>query len=164
MRNGGNLFFALMYKDSNILEKTVDLLKNNFGSIVSKSPEYDFNFTDYYEKEFGTNLKKTIIILNKKINKNDLAEIKIKITEIEKNNSSDGKRKINIDPGYVNDKEVVLASFKKKDFKEDLGNGVYAHKVLEFDNLAHGKVKEFWHTFRDYREEKVKKFFTSSYF
>ena len=148
------LFFALMYKDNNILENTISLLKNNYGEIKNKSSEYDFNFTDYYEKEFGTNLKKTIIIFDKKINKNDLVEIKNKITEIEKEFSVDGKRTVNIDPGYVNNKEVVLATFKKKDFKEDLGNGVYAHKVLEFN----GEVKEFWHTFRDYREKKIKDF------
>ena len=159
MDGNGKLFFALMYKNKEILEKTIDLLKNNFGGIVSKSPGYDFNFTDYYEKEFGTNLKKTIIILDKKINKNDLTEIKIKITEIEKNHSSDGKRTINIDPGYVNDKEVVLASFKKKDFKEDLGDGVYAHKVLEFEN---GEVKSFFHTFADYKSKLVQEFFLKS--
>lgn len=155
----GNLFFALMYKDSNILEKTIDLLKNNFGSIASKSPEYDFDFTDYYEKEFGNNLKKIIIIFSKEINKKDLAEIKIKITEIEKKYSSEGKRRINIDPGYVNNKEVVLASFRKKSVKEDLGKGIYAHKVLEFDN---GKVKEFWHTFQDYKSKLVQEFFLSN--
>jgi len=149
------LFFALMYKDNNILEKTINLLKNNFGDIIKKSEEYNFNFTDYYEKEFGNDLKKIIIIFDKKINKKDLIEIKNKITEIEKEFSADGKRKINIDPGYIDDKEVILASFKKKDFKENLGNGVYAHKVLEF---VDGKVKEFWHTFPDYREEKLKKF------
>lgn len=155
----GNLFFALMYKDSNILEKIIDLLKNNFGSIASKSPEYDFDFTDYYEKEFGNDLKKIIIIFSKEINKTDLAEIKIKITEIEKKYSSEGKRRINIDPGYINDKEIVLASFRKKSVKEDLGNGVYAHKVLEFDN---GKVKEFWHTFQDYKSKLVQEFFLSN--
>lgn len=151
----GNLIFALMYKDNKILEKTTGELKNNFGDIIDKSLEYDFNFTDYYEKEFGSNLKKTMIIFNKKINKNDLIEIKNKTAEIEKKHSANGKRTINIDPGYINKKELVLASFKGRDFKESLGNGVYAHKVLEFDN---GKAKEFLHTFPDYREKGVKEF------
>ena len=57
---------------------------------------------------------------------------------------------------FINNKEVILASFKKKDFKEDLGNGVYAHKVLEFDN---GKAEEFWHTFPDYKSRLVEEFF-----
>jgi hypothetical protein len=155
MENSGNLLFALMYKDKAVLEKTINKLKDDFGGILKKSPEYDFNFTNYYEKESGTNLKKIIIVFNKKISKDDLVEIKNKITEIEKGFSVYGKRTVNIDPGYVNDKEVVLATFKKKDFKEELGNGVYAHKVLEF---ADGKVKEFWNTFPDYKEKRIKDF------
>jgi len=157
MNNNGNLFFALMYKDNEILKKAIN--ENDFGDIVAKSEEFDFNFTDYYEKEFGSNLKKTIIIFNKKIIKKDLVDIKKFTTTIEKKYSVNNKRQINIDPGYVDDKEVVLASFKKKDFKEDLGDGVYAHKVLEFEN---GKVKDFWHTFMDYKEEWIKNIFMNS--
>tara|TARA_B100000315_G_C14471873_1_gene538748 strand:+ start:573 stop:1055 length:483 start_codon:yes stop_codon:yes gene_type:complete len=148
------LFFALMYNNNEILEKTINEL--NFGAILSKSPEYDFNFTDHYENEFGSELKKTIIIFNNNIQKNNLIKIKNTITEIEKNNSVGNKRKINVDPGYVNDKEVVLASFKKKRFKDDLGDGVYAHKVLEFKD---GEVKDFFHTFADFKSKLVKEFF-----
>lgn len=155
-----HLFFALMYKDKDILEKTIGELKNNFGDVVSKSSEYDFNFTSYYEKEFGMNLKKMIAIFDKKINKIDLVEIKNKITEIEKRFSVGNKRRINIDPGYVNNKEVVLASFKKKDFKEDLGNNVFAHKVLEFED---GNVNDFFHTFDDYKEKRIKDFFIGNF-
>jgi hypothetical protein len=150
-----HLFFALMYKDKEILEKTITELKNNYGDVVSKSSEYDFDFTDHYEEEFGNNLKKTIILFNKKINNEGLKNIKLKIKGIETKFSINNKRKINIDPGYVNDKKVVLASFKKKRFKDDLGNNVFAHKVLELDN---GKVKDFFHTFPDFKQEKLQKF------
>ncbi|MBU90714.1 hypothetical protein CMO94_04165 [Candidatus Woesearchaeota archaeon] len=151
------LFFALMYNNNEILKKTINKL--NFGAILSKSPEYDFDFTDHYENEFGSDLKKTIIIFNNNIQKNNLIKIKNKINEIEKDYSADGKRTINIDPGYVNDKEVVLASFKKKRFKENLGDGVFAHKVLEFED---GKVKEFFHTFPDFKSKLVKEFFLNN--
>jgi len=152
------LFFAIMFKDYKILEESIDDLKNNFGSIISKCSEYDFNYTDYYEKEFGSNLKKIIIIFDKKIIEKDLIEIKNKTAEIEKKYSVGGKRKINIDPGYFNDKEVILASYKRKDFKKDLGEGVFIHKVLEFDN---GKVKEFFHTFPDFKSKLLQEYFLS---
>ena len=155
---GNYLFFALMYNNNEKLEKTINDLKNNYGNIISRSQEYDFNFTNYYEKEFGNNLKKTIIIFNKKISKKDLVEIKNKITNIEKNYSVDGKRQINIDPGYVNIKEIVLASFKGKDFKEKLNNNVFLHKVLEIEN---GQIKDFFHTFPDFKSKLVQEFFLS---
>lgn len=150
------LFFALMYKDNEILENTINDLKNNFGNTISKSSEYDFNFTDYYEEEFGNNLKKIIIVFDNKINKENLVEIKNKTADIEKNYSIENKRKINIDPGYVNNKEIVLASFKNKDFKEDIGEGVYAHKVLGIEN---GKITSSFHTFPDFKNELVQNFF-----
>ena len=151
------LFFAIMFKDKEILTNVINELKNNFGNIVSKSPEYDFNFSSHYEDEFGSNLKKTIIVFDNKISKDNLADIKIICSQIEKEFcSDDDKRAANIDPGYFNDKEVVLASFKRKRFKESLDNGVFAHKVLEFEN---GRVNDFFHTFADFKSDTVKDFF-----
>ena len=153
------LFFAIMFKDKEILTNVINELKNNFGNIVSKSPEYDFNFSSHYEDEFGSNLKKTIVVFDNKISKDNLADIKIICSQIEKEFcSDDDKRAANIDPGYFNDKEVVLASFKRKRFKENLDNGVFAHKVLEFGN---GRVNDFFHTFADFKSNTVKEFFIS---
>lgn len=147
-----------MFKDEDTLNKTIRDLEKNFGNIVDKTRVYDFNFTDYYEREFGNNLKKIIIVYNEKIDKKNLITIKNKIAKIEKNYSVENKRKINIDPGYVNNKEVVLASFKNRDFKEDIGEGIYAHKVLEFKD---GQIKEFFHTFPDFKNKLVQDFFLS---
>ena len=60
---GGKLFFALMYKDKSVFEKAVQLLKDDFGAILSSSAEYGFYFTDYYKEEFGTDLKKMLTYL-----------------------------------------------------------------------------------------------------
>ena len=153
----GKLFFAMMYKDKGIFEKAVEYLKDDFGAMLSSSAEYDFNFTDYYKEEFGTDLKKTLIVFDKIINDEDLAEIKIISSHVEDEFCSDGnKRAINIDPGYFNDKGVVLASFKGKDFKDCIEGDVFAHKVLGFDN---GTIKDFFHTFPDFKSSIVKDFF-----
>ena len=155
--DSGKLFFALMYKDKDVFEKAVERLKEDFGAILSNSAEYNFDFTDYYREEFGSNLKKILIAFNKLINMRDLDEIKIISSQIEGEFcNDDNKRVINIDPGYFNEKGVVLASFKGKDFKESLGEDVFAHKVLEFNN---GNIKDFYHTFPDFKSSIVKDFF-----
>lgn len=144
-----------MFSDREIYGKCLNDLIKKFREIKKESFEYDFDeFTNYYEKEMGKGLRKKIIIFKKNINEKDLVEIKKFITEIEKKYSKDSKRRVNIDPGFVSDR-VVLASFKKKDFKKSLGKGVYAHEVLRLED---GKIKEFWHTFGDYRKENVKRF------
>lgn len=154
---GGKLFFALMYKYKGVFEKAVEYLKDDFGAILSSSAEYDFNFTDYYTEEFGSDLKKILIVFDKIINKVDLAEIKIISSQVEDEFCDDSNRRvINIDPGYFNGKGVVLASFKGKDFKDGIGGDVFAHKVLDFDN---GTIKDFFHTFPDFKSSIVKDFF-----
>jgi hypothetical protein len=152
------LIIAIMYSDKELYEKVKSILIEKFNKIVKESQEYNFDkFTSYYEKEMGKNLVKRFLIFDNKINKQDLIKIKKQTTEIEKEFAIDENRTINLDPGYVNDNELVLASFKKgTNYKEDLGQGVYAHKVLEFKE---NKPIIFWHTFPDYRVKENQEFF-----
>jgi uncharacterized protein DUF4416 len=144
------LFFALMYSNDIILNKTkLDLIKQ-YKTIKSESNFYEFNFTRYYEKEMGGNLKKKFIVFNKDILKKDLIEVKLFITKLEEKYMINNNRTINIDPGFLSKKELVLATFKAKNFKEKLNDKVFSHKVLEFDN---DKIIEFFHTFADYKEK-----------
>ena len=155
-----NLIIAIMYSKKETYNKVKQILEEKFGNVNKESSEYNFDqFTSFYEKEMGRNLVKRFLIFEKDIEKQDLIQIKKQTTEIEKEFSVNEKRTINLDPGYLNEKELVLASFKKgTNYKEDLGQGVYAHKVLEF------KDKEaiiFWHTFPDYRVKENQEFFTT---
>lgn len=157
MRNKmGYLLCAIMYPNDELLNKTISILEKEFGKIKCRSEAYNFNFTNYYEPEFGKNLKKIIIVFEKTIEKKDLIQIREKTGQIEKELSKEGKRTINIDPGYISKTELVLATKKGKNFKELLGNGIYAHKVLEFEN---GETTTFFHTFADYKLEKNLEFF-----
>jgi len=155
-----NLIIAIMYSDKELYSKVKNILIDKYGSISKESTPYDFDkFTSYYEKEMGKELLKCFLIFEKEIEKKDLIQVKKEITEIEKEFSVDDNRQINLDPGYVNDHELVLASFKSgTNYKEDLGNGVYAHKVLE---VKDGKIERYWHTFPDYRVKENQEFFFS---
>jgi len=147
------LIIAIMYSDKEIYEKVKEILIKKFKGIIKESYEYDFDkFTSYYEEEMGKGLVKRFLIFDYFINKEDLIKIKKETTEIEKEFSVGDKRTINLDPGYLNENELVLASFKSgTNYKEDLGEGVYAHKVLGFEDR---KIEMFWHTFPDYKENK----------
>lgn len=151
-----NLLFAIMYQNQELLNRTILILEKDFGKIKAKSQEYDFNFTSYYEKEFGKNLKKIIVVFEKIVEKFDLIQIREKTGEIELKLSKNNKRTVNIDPGYISEKELILATKKAKPWKEELGKGVCAHKVLEFKD---DQIITFRHTFADYRLEKNLEFF-----
>ncbi|MBW2974887.1 DUF4416 family protein [Candidatus Woesearchaeota archaeon] len=153
-----NMILAVMYSDKGLYNKVKSILIGRFGDIKAESSEYDFDrFTHFYEKEMGKNLVKRFLAFNRDITKQELVGIKKQTTDIEKEFSEEGKRRINLDPGYVNERELVLASFKTgTNYKEELGEGVYAHRVLEFKD---GKTVMFWHTFPDYRVKENQGFF-----
>jgi hypothetical protein len=144
----GKLLFAIMYSDSEDLDSVLITLKREFGEILMQGMEYDFNFTTYYENEFGKDLKKRLIIFDKNISKKDLVKVRIRTGEIEEEFSESEKRKVNIDPGYISKTELVLGTMKQRSFKEDLGQGVYAHKVVSFLDQ---EIEFFRHTFADYK-------------
>ena len=77
------LIIGVMYKDD--FNSIVDKLKGLFGEVDSVSDDYDFSFTNYYEKEMGAGLKKRILSFKKLIDREELAAIKHKTNEIEGN-------------------------------------------------------------------------------
>ena len=147
-----NLIIGVMYVNDELLLKIKDELVGLYGPIKSEMEPYDFtSFTKYYFDEMGPKIMKKMLVFDKKITKKDLVSIKKEITLLEKKYSVGDKRQINIDPGLIDKSRFALASFKTgTDYKEDLGDGVYAHTVLEFDS----EVKTFWHTFPDYKKHK----------
>jgi hypothetical protein len=153
------LFMAVMYSDENRFESAKKELIKKYGKIKAESFAYDFNFTNYYEPEMGSGLKKKFLVFEKLIFKEELVDIKFFITEIEKKYSNSGNRVVNIDPGYLSNTELVLATFKEKSFKEKISDKVWAHKVLEFDG---DNIKQFFHTFADYKDKKNQEFIVNN--
>ena len=146
------LIIGILFNSEEKYKKVVEILIEKYGNIIKKSDIYPFDFTNYYEPEMGKDLKKQLLIFDKKVSKEELADIKKETTEIEKEFSDNGKRTVNIDPGYIG-KEFVLASFKAKSFKKEV-NGVFMHKILEFD----GEIKVFSHTFPEFKVKKIQEF------
>lgn len=147
------LILGIMYKDT--YEKALQLLKDRFGEIDNKSDEYNFDFTDYYEKETGNNLKKQIITFKELIDRDNLSEIKHFTNRIEDQLSENNKRKINLDPGYLTEHNIVLASAKELPHKISTGKGMFGDVVLEYRK---GDYQESRHTFPDFKTRLVKDF------
>jgi hypothetical protein len=146
---------AVMYADEATFEKAKSDLVKRYGKIKVESPVYDFSFTNYYEPEMGSGLKKKFLIFEKQVSKQELADVKFFITDVEKKYSKEDNRIVNIDPGYLSETELQLATFKEKSFKEKIHEKVWVHKVLEFDG---NNIKQFFHTFADYRDKKNQEF------
>ena len=84
------------------------------------------------------------------------ADWKLKTAEIEQQLSNKGKRRINLDPGYLDLSRVVLLSGKEGSHKIYLRNGVWADLVLLKDK---GGYRNFPWTFPDIRTGRYDDFF-----
>ncbi len=119
-------------------------LVKRFGEVDIESNTQPFNFTDYYEEEFGENLTQKLFSFSTLIRQDELAEIKIITNDLENNNidknikknTTHHKRKINIDPGYITLDKYILASTKKGPSRIYLNQGIYAEITLRFINKS----------------------------
>lgn len=124
------LIIGLIYRDILIKDKAVFILKKRFGKIDFQSPELDFNYTDYYFPELGAPLKRAFISFQKLLSEEKLADIKIYTNSLEEKFSAKGKRRINIDPGFLSGGKLVLATTKNYNHRVYLKKGVFAEVTL----------------------------------
>lgn len=138
-----------------MLHKSIAELKKTFGEVDFETEDYDFGkFTNYYEREMGKNLRKKFVFF-KELSDINMADAKKLTIDIEKSFSADGKRKVNIDPGYLNEKEMGMPTTKYLKFKTLLKAGIYNQIIYRFDD----GIKEAEGAFPDFRSEEVKSIF-----
>lgn len=122
-----------------------------FGGIDYRSKTIDFDFTKYYADEMGTVLKRYFLSFSKLIDPARLAEIKIFTNEAEgcfAERTPALKRSVNIDPGYITDAKLVLASTKNYSHRIYLSNGIYAETTLFYQKNS---FRTFNWTYPDYK-------------
>ena len=123
-------------------------LRLKFGAIDFESEILPFDFTDYYEEEIGTNLKRKFISFKRLVSAESLAEIKLSTNRLEQRLSLHGKRSINIDPGYLTAAKLVLATTKDFSHRILLRKGIFAEVTLFY---AKNSFRPFAWTYPDYR-------------
>lgn len=154
------LIVGMISGKSGMFDSSEAELVRLFGPIDLRSPDFDFDCTDYYELDMGSGLKRRFISFQKKIDPGRLAGIKLKTNDLEKasaSRNSSVKRPINLDPGYVSRSKLVLASTKNYWHRIYLDYGVYAEVTLVYRDK---KLTPLETTYPDYRSEEYLDFFT----
>jgi len=145
---GAKLIIGFIFKEEIVFNKAKAILERKFGRIDFQSQILSFIHTDYYAEEFGQDLKKKFISFQKLITPQQLAGIKILTNKIENYLSREGKRRINIDPGYLDLSKLILATTKDYRHRIYLNRGIYAEVTLFYQ----GKSFQSWEwTYPDYR-------------
>ena len=127
------LFFGVLHSDDELLKKARDVLQGKYGDIDYESASFDFTITDYYVPEMGSPIYRIFLSHVPLIQPNEIARIKLETIEIEEKLALDGKRKVNLDPGYMDTCKAVLASAKYNGPKIYLDRGIYADLTLYYE-------------------------------
>lgn len=153
------LFTGIIFNDRKILDEVKKILEKEFSGIDIESDIMDFNFTSYYFSEMGSPLFRQFVSFRTPVNPEQLPEIKKFSNSIERRFSIDGKRKINLDPGYISDANVIIATTKNHYHRVPLSDGIYAHIEYVFKEK---KIQYLQWTYPDFKTEKYKNFFLES--
>lgn len=102
--------------------------------IVSKT--WDFHWSDYYAPQMGAGLKRRFLAFPPRMDPAELAEVKLWTNRLEQELAdkieSDCARPVNLDPGYLNDSKLVLASAKDHAHRVYLSRGIFAEITLSY--------------------------------
>lgn len=153
------IFIASLYSSHEIFNAAIPKLQDLFGSIYYESPPLTWNYSSYYEDEMGTPLYRHFTFFDSIADPASLVEAKLALMEIENGFSRNGKRRINLDPGYMTLAKVVLASRKNYSHRIYLGRGVFCELELFYQ---HGRFNPLPYTYFDYKDDSFLKFFTKA--
>ncbi|MFH1745691.1 MAG: DUF4416 family protein [Planctomycetota bacterium] len=156
------LIVGLLAGDIDLLRRARQLLKRTYGPVDLESDFWPFTQTDYYETEMGPDLTRWFLGFERLIRPDNLAEIKLRTNDLEELMTKqcllpDRPRPVNLDPGYLNLAQLVLATTKDHAHRLYLGLGIHAEVTLYFKD---GQWQTWPWTYPDYREPHYHAFFT----
>jgi hypothetical protein len=146
------LFMAIMHTGGIDLQALLNRLTNRYGDIECSYGPVAFTFTGYYDAEMGTGLHKGYYVFQPLIPRELLPEIKNAANSLEAEYAVNGKRIINLDPGYIARDKLTLASTKDFYHRLYLGQGIFGEVTLHYRK---GGFRFFSWTYPDYKQPEV---------
>ncbi len=142
-----NLFMSLIGSDRETIGAVLLLLMERFGEADYIGPCREFSYTDYYEPEMGPGLRRRFVSFAKLVPPDALPEVKLWTNDLERRFSIGEARRINIDPGYLAESHLILATGKGFAHRPYLRDGIYADLTLIYRD---GSFRPLPWTYPDY--------------
>jgi hypothetical protein len=155
------LFVGVLTSLPDILPAAEERLSALYGDIDLKSEPYTFNWTDYYDASMGKPILRYFLGFKNLIDPVSIAGIKTATNKMESKFGEEWtqvSRPVNLDPGYVEQSKLVLASTKNFYHRILMSGGIYAEVTLHYERKA---WRAFPWTFPDFASERYHPFFSS---
>jgi hypothetical protein len=135
--------------------------EQDWGPMALTSDLFDFDETPYYEKTMGPGLKKQLLAFEQLAGPGKLAEIKLATNQWELEYAGEHEwpesRPLNLDPGYITEAKLVLATTKDRDHRIYLADGIFAEVTLHYHG---GRWRDRPWTYPDYQRPEYHEFFS----
>ncbi len=147
------LVISIIAQNDELVHEVLEVLGERFGEVDFKGPPLPFDWTRYYEREMGPGLMRRFVSFTPLIGREELVEIKLWTNQVEALWSAEGRRRVNIDPGYITVHHLVLASTKEAPHRPHLGRGIFADLTLLYH---HGGFRPLDWTYPDYASQEIR--------
>ena len=145
------LFTGILISDLSSKDRLLEILVKNFGEIDFESPLLDFEYSSYYDDEMGIPIKKFFVSFKTLKTPDTLYKVKLRTNKIEDIFRQNGARKINLDPGIINQSHLILATTKDGSHRIPLKKGIFAEITLLFEKGTFRPVEWTYPDFRSTR-------------
>tara|TARA_R110002049_G_scaffold72490_6_gene187458 strand:- start:176456 stop:177043 length:588 start_codon:yes stop_codon:yes gene_type:complete len=126
-----------------------------------RSCEHPFAAGGFYEPSMGGDLVKRLVAFASLADPGELADWKIQTNQLEAACAADESfkesRPLNLDPGYISQAKLVLATTKDRDHRLYLRDGIFAEVTLNY--MGKKWIHHRW-SYPDFRTEAVADFAT----
>lgn len=114
----------------------METLSKRWGGVVLQSPPIEFEAGGYYTPTMGPNLEKTLLAIEGFEDPARLADWKHESNRWEREYAQHAShaepRPLNLDPGYMTQAKLVLATTKDRDHRVYLRDGMFAEVTLTY--------------------------------
>jgi hypothetical protein len=156
------LFIGMLSPEPALFDSCAEILRKEYGPLDYESALLPWDRTDYYRDEMGADILRKFLFFERTIDPGRLPSIKRFTNAMEDScaaqNGPARRRRINLDPGYVTEAKVVLATTKDFAHRLYIGDDIYAEVTLRY-NAKQRSFAPHEYTFPDYRTKEYLELF-----
>lgn len=147
------LVISFISTSEELINSSIERIAQKYSTPDFVSEFISFTHTQYYEDEHGCGLKRRFASFSKLLPRDHIVKVKQFTNQLENETIIDGKRKINIDPGFLTPENFILATGKNFTHRVYLKDGIFADLTLIFQK---NDFMELPWTYPDYKGRDVK--------
>ena len=154
------LFVAVSGIDNDALKWARDSMESKWGPVLFADQPFVFDQTRFYQKQMGDSIVKQFLAFETLVDPQKIVSVKRATNGMETDYASlrsdvEVVRPVNIDPGYVTEAKLVLATTKDRDHRLYLADGILAEVTLYYQGDRWNDSR--W-TYPDYKTENCHQF------